>query len=127
LVSEEGLFPQNLVEAVSHFESRIIWKRTSGGGADEEIPEPQPGLDAQFDQANAAVDSVKEQLNEYLGEVRSQMRDRRIVFSHTKYRYELEVPEELVKGKMKPDHFELTSQKIGFQRFHTKEIKQLID
>lgn len=37
------------------------------------------------------------------------------------------MPSELVDGKKKPDHFEFTSQRSGYQRFHTREIKQLID
>lgn len=37
------------------------------------------------------------------------MKDKRINWSHAKYRYELEIPEELVKGKKKPDDFEFTS------------------
>ncbi len=51
----------------------------------------------------------------------------KINWSHAKYRYELEIPEELVAGKLKPDNFEFTSQRKDFQRFHTKEIKKWVD
>ena len=49
------------------------------------------------------------------------------MFSHAKYRYELEIPSDLVKGAKKPDDFEFTSARNGFERFHTKEIKILVD
>lgn len=46
---------------------------------------------------------------------------------HIKFRYELEIPVELVKGNKKPKEFELTSTKQGFERFHTLEIKNIVD
>ena len=33
----------------------------------------------------------------------------------------------MVEGKKKPDNFEFTSQRKDFQRFHTPEIKKLVD
>ena len=48
-------------------------------------------------------------------------------WSHAKYRYEVEVPEELVAGNRKPEEFEFTSQRKDYQRFHTPEIKRLIE
>jgi DNA mismatch repair protein MSH6 len=48
-------------------------------------------------------------------------------FSHAKYRYEIEIPEKYVKGDKKPANFEYTSQRKGFERFHTKEIRKWIE
>lgn len=63
-----------------------------------------------------------------MNQVRAKYRDtRRINWSHAKYRYELEVPQEYVEGKKKPAEFEFTSQRKDYQRFHTPEIKKLID
>ena len=54
----------------------------------------------------------------------------RISFYITKiislYRYELEVPDRLIKGMGKPNEFEFISQRQGFQRFHTEEIKAMV-
>ena len=54
-------------------------------------------------------------------------RDRRVDFSHAKFRYELEVPVEHVRGNKKPKNFEFTSQKKGYERFHTPELKRMVD
>ena len=54
-------------------------------------------------------------------------RDRRITFSHAKNRYELEIPEEHVKGNKKPHDFELVSTRQGYQRFYTPELKKLVE
>jgi DNA mismatch repair protein MSH6 len=54
-------------------------------------------------------------------------KDRRISFSHAKTRYEIEIPEEHVKGNKKPKEFEFSSQKQGYQRFCTPESKQLVE
>lgn len=103
-----------------------MWKKVPGTEA--EIPEPQYGLDENFDRANEAVNVVKEQLSDYLAQVRAQFKcNSQINFSHAKFRYELEIPTELVKGSRRPDDFELTSQKKGYERFHTPQIKALIE
>jgi len=74
------------------------------------------------------VDEIKGRLEEILQKTRSRFRDmKRVNWSHAKYRYELEIPEEYVTGKKKPEDFEFTSQRKDYQRFHTKEIKKLID
>jgi len=36
-------------------------------------------------------------------------KDKRINYSHAKFRYELEIPCEIIKGNKKPDDFEFTS------------------
>jgi DNA mismatch repair protein MSH6 len=80
-----------LMESIAEFEGMIVWKRTQGG--DEEVPEPQPGLDEGFDTCNQAVDEVKSRLERILAGARQRFRDsRRINWSNAKYRYELEIP-----------------------------------
>ena len=124
--TEGGLFPTDICEAVDEFENMIVWKKTQSG--DEEIPEPQPGLDEGFDTCNNYVDQIKLKLEEILNKTRQRFRDqRRINWSHAKYRYELEIPQECVEGKKKPEEYEFTSQRKDYQRFHTKEIKKLVD
>jgi DNA mismatch repair protein MSH6 len=65
----------------------------------------------------------------YLEEVRVLFSDdnKRINWSHAKYRYEIEIPIEMVGGDKKPENYEFTSAKKDFQRFHTLEIKTMID
>lgn len=38
----------------------------AGPGGGTEVPEPQKGIDADFDEANRAVDAVKDQLDAIL-------------------------------------------------------------
>ena len=73
------------------------------------------------------MDSVKEELDRYLDEIRSKYKERRIVFSHAKDRYSVEIPEEHVKGNKKPKEFEFSSARTGYQRFITPETKALVD
>lgn len=71
---------------------------------------------------------MKQRLEEVLAKTRQRFKDqRRINWSHAKYRFELEIPSEYVEGKKKPEDFEFTSQRKDFQRFHTREIKALLD
>lgn len=108
-----GLFPSQIVQEIAEFEKMIVWKRTQSG--DEEIPEPQPGLDKAFDQRNADVDAIKARLEDILIKTRTKFKDqRRINWSHAKYRYELEIPQEYVEGKKKPEDYEFTSQRKDY-------------
>lgn len=70
---------------------------------------------------------MKEELDDYLHEIINRFKERRISFSHAKMRYEVEIPEEHVKGNKKPRDFEMTSTRQGYQRFHTPEIKHLVE
>lgn len=98
-------------------------------GSQQEIPEPKTGFDKDFDAANDKVNEIKEHLDAYIKQIRDSMfkKDKRVQFSHAKFRYEIEVPLDYVKGNKKPMSFEFTSQRNGFERFHTPELKQLID
>ena len=46
----------------------IVWKQLPN--STDMIPEPAPGIDSNFDNANLAVNKIKESLNEYLSEIR---------------------------------------------------------
>jgi hypothetical protein len=46
------------------FEDFIVWKKVAG--SNDEIPEPKPGKDPNFDQANERVNKVKDKLLEVL-------------------------------------------------------------
>jgi DNA mismatch repair protein MSH6 len=73
----------------------------------------------------------------YLEDIKSQVKIKnegksnliinQIKYVHTRYRYEIEIPNELIKGNKKPEDLVLTSQKLDFQRFHTEKIKDLLD
>lgn len=60
-------------------------------------------------------------------QIRAEYKDRRIQYSHAKNRYELEMPEELIKGNKKPKDWELVSTKIGYQRFYTTWLRQTVE
>lgn len=122
-----GLFPRDHRQELKKFETLIVWKKMPGTNA--EIPEPQPGFDDKFDLANSRVDGLKEELNAYMKHLKETKfgKDRRVTYSHAKFRYEIEVPVEFVEGKKKPQEFEFTSQRKGYERFHTPVIKGIVD
>ena len=60
------------------------------------------------------MNKIKLEMAEYLQSIVKLFKDRRINFSHSKNRYELEIPEEHVKGNEKPKDFELVSTRIGY-------------
>ena len=67
-------------------------------------------------------------MTNYLKEVRKSLgftRNYEIKYVHSKYPYEIEVPKEQIEGNKRPDNFELTSQRIGYQRFITPELRSL--
>jgi len=115
-----GLFP-DYRHIIEEFQSKIIWDD------DMKCLLPQRGIDAKYDVAEDKLKGYRKWLADYLKEIRKRFRgNRNINYSHTKYRYELEVPEELVKGNRRPSDFEYTSKKAGYQRFYTKELKGVV-
>jgi hypothetical protein len=46
---------------------------------------------------------------------------------HSKLRYEIEIPNELVSADKKPEELVLTSHRVGFQRFHTEELRKIFE
>jgi DNA mismatch repair protein MSH6 len=63
-----------------------------------------------FDQTNQSVNDIKAELNSYLEEIKGMFKEKRSIgFCHAKFRYEIEIPAELVKGNKKPADFEFTS------------------
>lgn len=112
---------------IEEFDQLIVWKKVAGGANAAEVPEPQRGIDAEFDEINDTVNAIKEELNEYLQDIVRRFKDRRISYSHAKNRYELEIPEEHVKGTKKPKDFEFSSARQGWQRFLTTKTKELVE
>ena len=47
----------------------IIWRNVTG--SNEALPEPQVGLEPEFDEANAEVIQVKAELDRYLNQVKT--------------------------------------------------------
>jgi hypothetical protein len=60
------MMPDHIPEALLEFERLIVWKTINTESNKRiEIPEPQPGVDTEFDQANELVNSIKDELDTY--------------------------------------------------------------
>ena len=62
--TEGGMFPANMDSEIKQFEKLIKWKKVDG--TDTELPEPQQGLDENFDKANGEVSRIKGKLHDHL-------------------------------------------------------------
>ena len=82
----------------------------------------KPGKYPEYDKNMAGFDEVLKKFNEILIKERKRLKCNIINYAHTKnIRYELEIPENVVKDN-RPKDYILTTSKKGFLRFHTKEI-----
>ena len=82
----------------------------------------KPGKCIEYDQIMEGFNLVNNKFNEILMKERQRLRCSIINYAHTKnIRYELEIPENVVKDN-RPKEYILTTCKKGFVRFHTKEI-----
>ncbi|CAD8048051.1 unnamed protein product [Paramecium primaurelia] len=117
-----GLLP-NVQEQLDEFEQYIIWEKEK----DKEIPKPVTGVLESYDQSLAEVELVQQKLDDLLQKIKQKLfkNNSNIQYVHTKFRYEIEIPDELVE-KSKPDDFEFTSSRQGYKRYITKEIKDLV-
>ena len=91
----------------------IQWKTVGS----KKIPEPIEGLDEEFDEANAKVGKIKQRLDDYLENVRKELKSRQITYTTNskRYRYELEMPEDMNK-KVSDDYIN-TSNVKGKKRY----------
>ena len=61
------------MKIIAEFDKMIVWK-SSGSGC-EDVPEPMPGLDNEFDLANAGCDKIKGLLNDQLNNIKMMLMD----------------------------------------------------
>lgn len=112
-----GVFPR-INSIIADLENMVEYK--------EGVPIPAPGISKENDVIMGRIRKVKENLNSHLEEQRKFFKDKNINFVHSKHRYELEIPEELVEGKKRPDEFTITSKRKGFLRFHNNFIEHQV-
>ncbi|CDW72387.1 dna mismatch repair protein msh6 [Stylonychia lemnae] len=130
----QGLIP-NIKYLLEEFAFLIVWKQVPG--SQEQIPEPKKGLCKEFDDYNQQIFQIKDQMEKYLDTLRQKVKSAnngkyqnlvtQIGYSHTKYRYEIEIPKELVSDNKRLKELEFTSTRNGFERFHTQELKRMIE
>ena len=87
---------------------------------------PAFGLSPQCDTIVTQIDEIKEQLQTTLEEQRSVWGNDSIMYAHTRHRYEIEIPEDLVEKSKKPKGFTITSKKKGIIRYHIPAIEKLL-
>ena len=112
------LFP-NYLDAVAKLQAMVVMK--------DDLPTPAPGYSKEIDGIFRSIDLIKAELQEHLTAIRMQLGCNAVCYVHSKSRFELEVPEELVSGAKKPDDFVLTSKRKGFPRFHTIYITERLE
>eukprot|EP00744_Colponema_vietnamica_P022287 GILI01031999.1.p1 GENE.GILI01031999.1~~GILI01031999.1.p1 ORF type:complete len:855 (+),score=230.63 GILI01031999.1:192-2567(+) len=117
--TEEG-FP-SLKELLEHFKQAFDWPKMKQDGS----LLPSPGYNEEYDAAVAEVKSIQKRLQDYLVELRREYNDKSITFVNIKSKYEVEVPIELV-NKSKPQDWEFSSARNGFQRFTTARTRRLV-
>eukprot|EP00918_Siedleckia_nematoides_P073530 GHVU01160466.1.p1 GENE.GHVU01160466.1~~GHVU01160466.1.p1 ORF type:complete len:1262 (-),score=352.75 GHVU01160466.1:349-3780(-) len=124
----EGLFPAQLADAVE----RVLSKVTKSSNAEAAGWVPAEGADPEFDAVRAARRAAEAEFALELRRVEQRFgaRPGQLKYVHSKFRYEVECSDdlkELVKRLRKSEDVDVTSARKGFMRFHTAEIKELVD
>ena len=117
----KGLFP-DYEPILDEFDSMISWKQVGG----QKVPEPKSGLDEEFDACNNAVDKVKQQLEDYLGDIKkvTGCKDAKLCQNSKKYRFEIEVS---AKTPLEDDDFVLTTKLKDKLRYQSEPMRDLIE
>jgi len=117
-----------MTEAINELDFLVTWRKISdGAGGEEEIPEPRVGLDTNFDHANGIMEEYKLRIHSYIDGIKKRIKkrfpkdDKNVVklldmirYVHSKLRYEIEIPIELVNGVNKLEDLVMTSHRPGF-------------
>lgn len=70
---------------------------------------PREGVSTDYDEKKSDLEEKKEELDQILKFWRKKLNCQEICFNHSRYRYQLEVPNSFVEGNKKPKEFSLIS------------------
>jgi DNA mismatch repair protein MSH6 len=100
----------------------LIWKQEAfdhQSAAKEGKIIPRPGVDEEFDSAQAAVNEVEADAAEHLKDVSKTLSIRVVYFGSDKKRFQLEVPESV----RVPKEFEMSSSRKGYKRYYDAKTR----
>ena len=122
--SEEKGNVINIKKIMEEFESFYIETKDDAG---EIRIKPRKGIHEPYDILFEKIEELKLKFEEILREEKKNFKSPFINFAHTKnYKYELEIPEDLLKTKNIGSKYKLTTSRKGFLRYHTDEILDLV-
>lgn len=111
----------NIKEELEDFTKNFLVKSDSSNGCI--VVEPADGVYEEYDKCKEIINEFSEQFDAILEKEKKRLKCDKITYAHTKfYKYEMEIPEDIVKGDKKPKNYILTTSKKGYIRFHTQEI-----
>ncbi|XP_071959516.1 DNA mismatch repair protein Msh6-like [Antedon mediterranea] len=118
----QGIFP-DLAKLLRFFEHAFDHKKAKQQGAIV----PSPGVNQDYDTAIADIKGLNRELNAVLERQKKRLGCSKITYWGTgKNRFQLEIPESAL-SRHTPDEYDLQSQKKGFKRYWTNEIKELLE
>lgn len=121
-INDPSVTPDPL-SLIDELQKVIKWE----GDRNAPVPTPREGIDPDYDAKKAEIEAVHRKFNDHLLHWREKLNCKDICYANSKFRYELEIPAKYVEGKKKHPDLEFTSQKKDYQRFHTKEIKKMLE
>lgn len=94
----------------------------------EGVITPKPGYDDEYDSAKERIEAVMAEMETYLKEQRQRLGSQEIKYwgNKDKDRFQLEVPEAILR-RGQPADYEAKSSKKGCRRFHTPRIRELLE
>jgi DNA mismatch repair protein MSH6 len=118
-INEIPNLSQNLFDLKENY--HIVETKDEKGNLISQI-ESKPGVYLQYDNAKNEMNEILLEFDNILSKEKKKLKCAAIQYNHTKnFKYELEIPEEIIK-KNKPNNYILTTSKKGYLRFHTQEI-----
>ena len=105
--------------AISEIKSGIIINKQSIIPVAEFYPE--------FDACERNIHSVYQKAEVYAHEMRKRFNNTEICVVSSKFRFEIEIPEKIVKEKGVPPDFQFASKRQNYERFINSFLEQLID
>lgn len=119
LVSEGGHFPE-LLESIEFFDNAFDHDKARKDGKII----PSKGVDKEFDSSAEELQETQEDLDAYLEKQKKYFQCKVTYIGTGKNRFQLEVPEHAANKAS--DKYEIQSQRKGFKRFYTSDIKQML-
>lgn len=108
--ASQGLFPR-IDQIIADLRGMIV--------LNEDTPVPAQGVNSEADTVMEKINYCKDVLDGFIMDQRKILGYKFLKYVHTKQRYELEVPTEILTEATRPIDWVITSKKKGVLRFHT--------
>lgn len=105
----------------------VIIQLKSSVNVHKDTMNPKFGVCPEYDDCESEIESLYRAADSYAKKVSESLNCPEICIVQAKFKFELEIPEKIVKKTELPEDFRFTSKRQNFERYITNDLEKIID